>query len=64
MNNVRYSEERGVKTLGSAGCQPAIVGSLPTTLRPTRLRELWPNDIVLGKLPSTTGWQPVLPRKR
>jgi hypothetical protein len=34
--------------LGSAGCQPAVVGSLPTT-------------IVFGKLPNTAGKLPALP---
>src|SRR2546427_8579302 len=33
--------------LGSAGSLPAVVGSLPTTF-------------LFGKLPKSTGWQPVL----
>ena len=64
MNGVNHFEKRIARRLGSAGCQPAIVGSLPTILTVTRTCELWPNDIVLGRLPSTTGWEPVLPRKR
>jgi len=45
--------------LGSAGCQPAVAGSLPATFR--RIREAVENS--LAKLPRLTGWQPVLPRK-
>ena len=36
---------------GSAGCQPASVGSLPT-------------ENVLGKLPNTAGKLPALPREK
>ena len=36
--------------LGSAGCQPAVLGSLPSTTP-------------AGKLPTGTGWQPALPRE-
>ena len=53
------------KALGSAGCQPAVLGSLPSTLFP-------PIDIethgyrllcgrAAGKLPAVAGWQPALP---
>jgi hypothetical protein len=48
--------------LGSAGCQPVCLGSLPG-------REIWADvKLVCAKmlpagLPATTGWQPVLPRK-
>ncbi len=51
---------------GSAGCQPAVAGSLPAT----RLESTFSNDAnafvasranVLGRLPSTAGWQPALP---
>jgi cytochrome c oxidase cbb3-type subunit 3 len=45
----RKSQRAFAELLGSAGCQPAVAGSLPATL-------------VLGKLPSTTGQRPVLPR--
>jgi hypothetical protein len=46
------------RRLGSAGCQPALVGSLPTSHQPSDLsNELF----VLGKLPSTTGRLPVIP---
>ena len=38
------------KILGSAGCQPALVGSLPTRS-------------VFGKLPNTAGKLPALPGK-
>ena len=38
------------RTLGSAGCQPALVGSLPTRS-------------VFGKLPNTAGKLPALPEK-
>jgi hypothetical protein len=47
---------------GSAGCQPVVFASLPKTS--------WSDDFtkrvvvarrVAGKLPATTGWQPVLP---
>lgn len=40
---------RTPRSSGSAGCQPAFVGNLPTKL-------------VLGRMPSTTGQWPVLPR--
>jgi len=33
---------------GSAGCQPAMLGSLPSM-------------IFVGKLPTNAGWQPALP---
>jgi hypothetical protein len=47
---------------GSTGCQPVVFGSLP--------KNSWSDDFtkrvvaarrVAGKLPATTGWQPVLP---
>jgi len=48
---------------GSAGCQPAVVGSLPTTAKPvaTRLRLRITTEL-FGKLPKRTRWQRVLPR--
>ena len=38
--------------LGSAGCQPAISGSLPETH----------NSLGAGWQPASAGWQPALPR--
>jgi hypothetical protein len=51
-----------VTTLGSAGCQPAVPGSLPGTL--AGIRESTALNLsrsVRGKLPRTAGWQPALP---
>lgn len=53
--------------LGNAGCQPAVAGSRPATRLQSRLpnfqnEERSPAANVLGKLPSTAGWQPALPR--
>jgi hypothetical protein len=45
-------------SLGSAGCQPAVRGSLPRTSRD------FPADVEHnppGKLPGGAGWQPALP---
>lgn len=52
--------------LGSAGCQPAADGSLPSARlksarRNRQLATLARAGNVLGRLPSTTGWQPALP---
>jgi excinuclease ABC subunit A len=54
------------KILGSAGCQPAVRGSLPRTL-PKRY-EMDDSDLALraaeepsGRLPDGAGWQPALP---
>ena len=44
--------------LGSAGCQPAVAGSLPAT---DARSALWRRQTRLGNLPSRTGCQPVLP---
>src|SRR5207249_9049908 len=43
---------------GAPGCQPATAGSLPAEIF------VWSRSFadVLGKLPSTAGWQPALPR--
>jgi hypothetical protein len=51
--------ERVRGCLGSAGCQPAVVGSLPTT----QDFALWfrVKKSVSGRLPDTAGWQPALP---
>jgi hypothetical protein len=51
--------------LGSAGCQPAVLGSLPST----RFARAIFQTLLLcllcghaaGKLPAATGWQPALP---
>jgi len=44
--------------LGSAGCQPAVSGSLPDTDFLTRKHKV--EFGVVGKLPTTAGWQPAL----
>ena len=44
--------------LGTAGCQPARLGSLPR--QPQNQRAL--RAFVVGKLPTTAGWQPALPK--
>jgi hypothetical protein len=44
---------------GSAGCQPAVAGSLPATFVSTRFGLA---RVRLGKLPRRTGQRPVLPR--
>jgi excinuclease ABC subunit A len=55
------------KTLGSAGCQPAVRGSLPRTLQ--REYDLNDSEPALraaedppGRLPGGAGWQPALPK--
>jgi hypothetical protein len=63
MKGIIYLERCGSEIPGSAGCQPAIVGSLPTILNVSHALAFPISGIVLGKLPSTTGWQPVLPSK-
>jgi len=49
---------------GSAGRWPAIVGTLPTVLSATNTS--LPDVIrgVLGRPPSTAGWQPALPNPK
>ncbi len=47
---------------GSAGCQPAVVGSLPTT--PNSILWFRVKKSVSCKLPDTAGWQPALPNPR
>src|SRR4051812_26029208 len=44
---------------GSTGCQPVTFGSLP---KDPSFRYSASLRNVVGKLPTTTGWQPVLPR--
>src|SRR5216117_3568363 len=48
--------------LGSTGCQPVVVGSLPTTSTSRENSLLRTFQELFGRLPETTGWQPVLPR--
>jgi hypothetical protein len=48
--------------LGSTGCQPVIVGSLPT-IRSIQAQQAMNVHKLLGRLPKSTGWQPVLPRR-
>jgi len=53
----------GLCVLGSAGCQPAVAGSLPATVWGAHIpseRQL--NAMHLGKLPRCAGWQPALPK--
>ena len=53
------------KVLGSAGCQPAVLGSLPST----RFASVISGEEfcglhcrrAAGKLPAAAGWQPALP---
>jgi len=48
--------------LGSAGCQPVLFGSLPKSSSNILCVAILQPAGVVGKLPTTTGWQPVLPR--
>lgn len=48
--------------LGSRGCQPVVFGSLPKSSSKAHRARLLRSFRVVGKLPTTTGWQPVLPR--
>src|SRR5205809_3260159 len=48
--------------LGSTGCQPIVVGSVPTTSTSRENSLLRTFQELFGRLPETTGWQPVLPR--
>src|SRR5436853_7040216 len=43
--------------LGSTGCQPVLFGSLPKSFHFRKSL----GETVVGRLPTTTGWQPVLP---
>jgi len=47
--------------LGSTGCQPVHLGSLPRCVFPSCEPHLR-YRIVAGKLPATAGWQPALPK--
>src|SRR5206468_2622022 len=48
---------------GSAGCQPAVRGSLPRTVFP--LPSIFaPTNMHSARLPNATGWQPVPPEIR
>lgn len=54
--------------LGSAGCQPAVLGSLPSTPFALVTVGEWfyclPCRRAAGKLPAAAGWQPALPMQR
>ena len=51
------------KTLGSAGCQPAHLDSLPRGCLVVWIANLRQKvSTVAGKLPATAGWPPALPR--
>lgn len=56
------------KALGSAGCQPAVLGSLPSTrfagFNFSELLDGLLSRHAAGKLPAAAGWQPALPKKR
>jgi hypothetical protein len=53
--------------LGSAGCQPAVLGSLPgTSFVGSGIAQKFHGQLrrrAAGKLPAATGWQPVLPKE-
>ena len=46
--------------LGSTGCQPVLFGSLPKSSSICIPTACSAEDVV-GKLPTTAGWQPALP---
>ncbi len=56
------------KVLGSVGCQPAVLGSLPSTC----FARVNPREQIYrllckhaaGKLPAAAGWQPALPKPK
>jgi hypothetical protein len=50
---VNFLEVSKIVALGSTGCQPVLLGSLPRSLRPHQLPSLT-HDVV-GKLPTTAG---------
>jgi len=51
--------------LGSTACQPVLFGSLPKSAANVYFEEfLRCVEGVVGKLPTTTGWKPVLPGSR
>src|SRR5438128_1342820 len=58
---LRSIRARSRQCLRSAGCEPAGFGSLPTPRNSVPFKIACPGDVV-GRLPTTTGWQPVLPR--
>ena len=56
------------KMLGSAGCQPAVLGSLPS-IRFARAIFRDPHHSLgctraAGRLPAAAGWQPALPKRK
>ncbi len=63
MNDVTVA----ARCLGSAGCQPAVLGSFPSTF-PQRAKRAWFELLrqhyrpVAGRLPATARWQRALPR--
>lgn len=52
--------------LGSAGCQPAVLGSLPSTRFGRAICGMPRRNCrrAAGKLPAAAGWQSVLPMQR
>ncbi len=52
----------GLRILGSAGCQPASLGSLPRLF--LILNRYVYTSNVAGMLPATAGWQPALPERK
>jgi hypothetical protein len=54
--------------LGSAGCQPAVLGSLPSTRCARAIFPDPPHRLdctpAAGRLPAAAGWQPALPKRR
>src|SRR5438045_8532047 len=50
-------------TLGSAGCQPAVCGSLPQTMNLSERSPFAPRaKMHSARRPNAAGWQPALPR--
>ena len=47
---------------GSTGCQPVLFGSLPKRSSNAQARGVFQRLGVVGRLPTTAGWQPALPR--
>src|SRR5437773_5087250 len=51
-------------SLGSTGCQRVLFGRLPKSSSNALCVAILQPAGVVGKLPTTTGWRPVLPRVR
>jgi len=47
--------------LGSAGCQPAVLGGLPSTPRMTSGKDVLVALRTVGKVPTIAGQRPALP---